>query len=349
MTKDIRDLSLDELRAEIAAMGEKPHRARQIFKWLNDKGSEKFEAMTNLPKELISELNKKFSISNLTCLERLVSKDGTEKFLWGMDDGEKVETVVIKGKSRTTYCLSTQVGCKFGCPFCASGERGFSRDLRVAEIIGQVISARRISGIPPTNLVFMGMGEPLDNYDNLIKAIRVINHPDGMRLGARKMTVSTCGVVPGILRLADELIQVELSISLHSADDRVRDRLVPINRKYGIDELLKSCMIYHSKTGRIITIEYILLKGENASSGDAESLARVLKNIRAKVNLIPYNPAHGGADSLAPKREDVERFKQILEARGVKVTVRQSKGTDIRAACGQLAAWSTGKPGSREI
>jgi 23S rRNA (adenine2503-C2)-methyltransferase len=248
MKKDVRDLTLDELKKEITSMGEPAHRARQISRWLYGKNAESFEAMTDLPKKLIEKLDKEYFIKGLECAEHLVSKDGTEKFLWKLEKGRHVESVLIKEKNRKTLCLSTQVGCRFGCPFCASGKIGFVRDLTLSEITGQVLAAQGICGCRVTNIVFMGMGEPLDNYDNLVKVIRIINHPDGIGIGARKITVSTCGIVPGIRKLKDIGLQIELSVSLHAASDRLRDELVPVNRRYPLEKLIAACEVYFSDT-----------------------------------------------------------------------------------------------------
>ncbi len=337
MKKDIRDLTLEELKEEVAGMGEPSHRARQIFLWLNRKNAASFGEMTDLPKRFMAKLERRFAVGTLGLAERLVSKDGTEKFLWGMEDGEYVETVLIREKGRRTLCLSTQVGCRFKCPFCASGMRGLIRNLRVSEIVNQLLLVQKVCDCRVTNVVFMGMGEPLDNYDNLVKAIRIINHPDGVGLGARKITVSTCGVVPGILKLKDIGLQVELSVSLHASSDSLRDELVPVNRKYPLRKLISACRRYYEETGRVVTLEYTLIKDKNDSAGDAEKLAVIAKDLKAKVNLIACNPiaelGRGRSD-----RKSINLFMERLRSRGVTVTLRKSRGTDILAACGQLAA-----------
>jgi 23S rRNA (adenine2503-C2)-methyltransferase len=337
MKKDIRDFSPEKLKEEITGIGQPPHRARQIFLWLNRKNVGSFDKMTNLPKSLIAQLKKKFIIGTLKCVEHLKSKDGTEKFLWKLDDGEYIETVFIREKKRRTLCLSSQVGCRFKCPFCASGTGGFIRNLRVSEITGQVLRAGEVCACRMTNIVFMGMGEPLDNYDNLTGAIRMINHPDGAGIGARKITVSTCGIVPGILKLKEFPLQVELSVSLHAADDALRNELVPVNRKYPLKELISACREYYEKTGRVITLEYALINGRNDSAGDAEKLTRIAQKLKAKVNLIDCSPVAELA-CAGSGREKMDRFKERLRSGRVTVTIRKSRGGDILAACGQLAA-----------
>ena len=337
MKKDIRDLTPKELEKWMTAMGEPPHRARQIFLWLNRKNVRSFGMMTDLPKRLVPELEKKFIIGTLECVEHLISKDGTEKFLWELSDKNHVETVLIQEGNRRTLCLSTQVGCKFACPFCASGVRGFTRDLRVSEIVDQLFCVQQFCPRRVTNIVFMGMGEPLDNYDNLEKAIRMINHPDGAGIAARKITVSTCGIIPGIMKLKDIGLQVELSVSLHAADDRLRNELVPASRRYPLEKLVRACREYYETTGRVVTLEYTLIKGRNDTLKSAGELAKIAKKIKAKVNLIECNPfAELGCG--APGKKKMNAFAARVRSRGVTATTRRSRGEDILAACGQLAA-----------
>lgn len=340
MKPDLRNFTIDELIALIVSMGEKPHRAKQIFRWLYAKGADSFREMTDLPKSLIERLEREVRINALRCEERLVSRDGTEKFLWELVDGEFVESVLIKvagAAGRRTLCLSTQVGCKFKCPFCASGTNGFKRNLAAFEILGQIVEAERLAPGRVGNIVFMGMGEPLDNYDNVIKAVRIMNDPKGLGIGARKITISTCGVVPGIERLEKLGLQVELSVSLHATDDELRDELVPANRKYPLKELERVLAGYFESTGRVVTLEYTLIKDVNDGDKDAERLAAFAKKIKAKVNLIACNPlVMKGREALAPGR--IETFRAILMRKSVTATIRRSKGDDIMAACGQLAA-----------
>jgi 23S rRNA (adenine2503-C2)-methyltransferase len=337
MKKDIRDIPLKELERQIILMGEPPHRARQIFAWLNRKNAGAFSEMTDLPRGLITRLEEKFVIGTLACEKRLIARDGTEKFLWRLADGRHVETVFIRSGKRATVCLSTQVGCRFACPFCASGMRGFKRNLTSGEIVEQLLLTQRSRGDRVTNVVFMGMGEPLDNYDNLIQAIRTINDPKGLNIGARKITISTCGIIPGILKLKDLGLQVELSVSLHAADDALRNELVPVNRKYPIGELVEALREYYESTNRVITLEYTLIKDKNDSLKNADKLAKIAKTLRAKVNIITYNPF---AESSCGKtdRRKMELFRDRLRSKGVTATVRSPRGQDIMAACGQLAA-----------
>lgn len=335
--KDIRNFTLEELKREMEKMNAPALRARQIFLWLNRKSANSFGNMTDLPKTLISELSKYFFISNFKLAKHLTAKDGTEKFLWDMGNNEYIETVLINEDRRRTLCLSTQLGCKFKCPFCASGLKKFVRDLYPSEIINQMLAVQKTRLEKITNIVFMGMGEPLDNYDNLEKAIHIINHPDGIGLGARKITVSTCGFVPGIKKLKDIGVQINLAVSLHAANDKLRDELVPINRKYPLNELIQACKEYYGETKRIITIEYTLIKGKNDSIKHAYELVKIVKSINAKVNLVAYNPFPKLTyDTVA--NEEVNKFKFCLLKKGLPVTVRKSKGQDIFAACGQLAA-----------
>ena len=334
--KDIRDLTLEELRAELEAMGEKPFRAAQIFDWLYHKGATDFAGFTSLSKDLREKLAARFTIVALEPEAQLKSKDGTAKFLFKLADGHCVETVLIPSGKRNTVCLSTQAGCKFGCAFCASGLHGFKRNLTPGEIAGQALYVVKTPGVEITNYVFMGMGEPLDNFDNLAKAIRVMTAPEGMGIAARRMTVSTAGHIPGIVRLKALDLQVNLSISLHAVTDRLRSRLMPINAKYPLEKLVSACEGYIRAGGRMITLEYILIRKVNDSLNDADGLAGIARRLRAKVNLIAFSPVPG-LTFETPSDAEVARFTRWLEERRVHVTLRLSKGQDIFAACGQLA------------
>jgi 23S rRNA (adenine2503-C2)-methyltransferase len=336
MKKDIRDLTLEELKAELEAMGERPFRAVQIFSWLYHKGASDFGGFSSLSKDLRDKLAARFSITRLELEARMESRDGTAKFLFKLADGQCIETVLIPSGKRKTLCLSTQVGCKFGCAFCASGLHGFKRNLTPSEITGQALYAAKTAGAEVTNYVFMGMGEPLDNFDNLAKAIRIMNAPEGLGIAARRMTVSTAGHIPGIGRLKGLDLQVNLSVSLHAVTDRVRDRLMPINKNYPLEKLIVACEDYVRSGGRMITLEYILVKGVNDGLNDADGLAGIARRLRAKVNLIAYSPV-AGLLFESPSDGDIGRFKRWLDERKVSVTMRVSKGKDIFAACGQLA------------
>jgi 23S rRNA (adenine2503-C2)-methyltransferase len=332
----IGDLTLAELRDELEAMGEKPFRAVQIFDWLYRRGASSFGEFTALPRPLRDKLAARFAIGGLDVADRRESADGTTKVLFRLLDGEHIETVLIPAGRRLTICLSTQVGCKFACAFCASGRRGFRRNLRPAEITGQVIHIQRALGREATNVVFMGMGEPLDNWENVEKALRIMNAPEGMGIAARRITVSTAGFADAFGRLASLDLQINLSLSLHAVTDRLRDRLMPINRRFPLEEIVRAAEKYVRSGGRMMTLEYIVISGLNDSLDDADGLAAIARRLRAKVNLIAYSPVEG-CDLKRPSDAEVARFKRWLEERRVGTTLRLSKGADIAAACGQLA------------
>ena len=334
--KDIKDLTLEELSAYLKDIGEKPFRAQQIFNWIYEKKADCFDAMRNVSFDLKEKLNKDFTFSSFLPYKKQISKDQTIKLLFEVGENQYIESVLIPAKRRLTLCVSTQVGCKFGCVFCASGKNGLLRNLSCSEILNQILSAQKqsVSG-KITHIVFMGVGEPFDNYENVLKAIRIINHPKGFGIAARRITVSTCGLIPEIVRFSQEGIQIELAISLHASDNKLRNRLMPVNKKYPLEKLLKTCQEYSKKTKRQITFEYILIKGLNAGRQDAEHLADLLKGMLCKVNLIACNQVDiSGCSSVG--RDDVFRFKRILEDRKILVTTRLARGEDISAACGQL-------------
>ena len=334
--EDIKNLGLSELKKIIESIGAPGYRAKQIFAWIYKKGVYSFKAMDNLPRPLLDGLERDYYIGAFESSEHLMSRDRTEKFLFGLSDGNFIETVLIFGKDRKTICLSTQVGCKFACPFCASGRMGFVRDLTSSEIIEQILFLQRMIGHKMTNYVFMGMGEPLDNYKNTSKAVLIMNEKQGLAIGARRITISTCGVIPGIKNLSGLGPHVNLSVSLHASNDRLRDRLVPINKKYPLEDLVEACGQYIKKTNRMITLEYVLIRGENDSLEDAEGLAAIAKRLRAKVNLIEYSPVPGRGFK-PPIKKDIDFFMSRLLNKKIKTTLRISKGADIQAACGQLS------------
>ncbi len=336
MMQDIRDLSFEDLRAALASWGEPPFRAEQIFAWLYRKRAASFDEFTDLPRALRERLIGAFSFRPLEALEVRTSIDGTSKTLFRLADGHFIETVYIPSGERRTVCLSTQAGCKFACGFCASGRGGFHRDLTPGEILGQVLTLRDSLDVELTNLVFMGMGEPLDNFENVERAIRVLNDPRGFGFAARRITVSTSGLVPGIERFGKIDLQINLSISVHAADDETRSRLMPINRRYPLAALTEACESYLGAGGRKLTFEYVLLKGVNDRTSDAERLAKLARRLRAKVNLIAFSPV-AGLPFERPERAAVGDFARRLKNRGIQVTVRNSKGSDIQAACGQLS------------
>jgi 23S rRNA (adenine2503-C2)-methyltransferase len=334
--KDLRDLTFEELRSELVGWGEPAYRAKQLFEWVYKRGASSFAAMTDLPKALRQRLEETFDLRPLELDERVRSEDGTEKFLFRLHDSRLIETVLIPSGERRTLCVSTQVGCKYGCLFCASGAGGFERNLLASEILGQVLFLRDRLEVRLTNFVFMGMGEPLDNLDNVVRSIRIMNSPQGMGLAARRITVSTVGIIPAIDTLARLGLQIGLSLSLHATTDELRSRLVPANRRYPLAEVIKAGVRYARAVGRVVTIEYVLISGLNDSLADARRLAKIAGRLRAKVNLIPYSPGCGPefAPSSAKQQED---FIEALDNLGIAATVRQSKGADIQAACGQLA------------
>jgi 23S rRNA (adenine2503-C2)-methyltransferase len=334
--RELRDLAFEEVAAQLAEWGEPPFRARQVFDWVYQRGAASFAELSDLPKALREKLERTFSLGALELAEHLVSRDGAEKFLFRLSDGRHIETVLIPAGARKTVCLSSQVGCKYACEFCASGREGFKRDLLPSEMIGQVLFLRDRLEIALTNFVFMGMGEPLDNFANLARTLAVMNAPEGLGIAARRITISTAGVVPGIERLKRLDMQVNLSLSLHAVDDELRSRLMPINRKFPLERVLAACEDYVRETGRLMTLEYILLGGVNDSVPAARRLAAIAKRLRAKINLIPYSEIEGLRFRPSPQPQQ-RLFLKTLEALRAKATLRRSKGTAIRAACGQLA------------
>jgi len=342
---DIKSLQLAELEGKVREFREPKYRARQIADWLyqNQKRVRSFDEMTDLPREFRNRLAQEFSFSKIDIVRVLGSRDTTRKFLFRLADGNLIESVLIPASpalygsrsDRRTICASTQVGCAYGCKFCASGLDGFSRNLAANEIVDQIMAVERETGEKIDNIVFMGMGEPLANFDNLMRAIRIINAPWGLGIGARHITLSTSGLAPQIQKLADESLQVRLAISLHGATDEVRDQIMPINRRYNLDKLLAACDYYTKRKKQRLTFEYILIANVNDSPEQARKLAVIARRLGAKVNLIPYNTVQGLQWSR-PSPEQQTQFLSILRAGGVPATLRREKGHDIDAACGQL-------------
>jgi 23S rRNA (adenine2503-C2)-methyltransferase len=293
--------------------------------------------MTDLPDDLRRKLKDKFHITRPVMLDsRRSPTDGTTKYLLKLEDGNTIETVFLPEKARGTICLSSQVGCKFSCSFCASAPFGFVRNLKASEILDEVLFVRtKNPDAAITNLVFMGIGEPFDNYDNVMRAIRIFNDKDAFNIGARRITVSTCGVLPGMKKFSDEGLQIELSVSLHCAEDAVRSKIVPVNKRYPLKELIAACREYTARTDRVITFEYILIRGVNSSRQDALKLAALLKGLKCKVNTISYNKIKA-LDYDEPSARDIRLFIDILKDKGVNVMHRKSRGEDIDAGCGQL-------------
>ena len=340
---DIKSLHFDELQAKLEELAQPSYRAGQIADWLYQKRASSFDEMTDLPQTLRAQLAENLTFGKIDIVRVLGSHDTTRKFLFRLIDGNLIESVLIPASpalygqrsDRRTICVSTQVGCAYGCKFCASGLDGFSRNLRANEIVDQIMAVERESGEKIDNVVFMGMGEPLANLDNLMRAIRIINAPWGLGVGARHITLSTSGLAPQIKKLADEPLQIRLAISLHGASDDVRNQIMPINRRYNIEMLLSACDYYVSRKKQRLTFEYILIAGVNDADAQANLLARHAQRLSAKVNLIPYNTVTGLPWSR-PAQDRQEKFLSILRRHGVAATLRREKGHDIEAACGQL-------------
>jgi 23S rRNA (adenine2503-C2)-methyltransferase len=334
---DIAETELVELEQALAAIGQPRFHARQIFQWIHRRGVTDFTAMSDLGRELRAQLEREFCISAPHVVRTERSVDGTTKFLLCLADGRQIEAVYIPDTPAHTFCLSTQVGCAMKCGFCLTGKMGIDRNLTAGEIVGQVrVLARELGMLDARfNIVLMGMGEPLHNYDETMKALRILADEHGFGISPRRVTLSTVGVLPALERLATEPFMPNLAISLHATTEDQRDMLVPINRKYGLKELLDACRKFPVKRRERITFEYVMLKGVNDTDEDARRLVRLLHGIRSKVNLLPLNEA-AGIPYQRPSDERVNRFAQILADRGVTVSVRKSRGRDIRAACGQL-------------
>lgn len=361
--KNIKALSLKELEDFLLSLGMKKYRVNQVYQWIYKKGAVSFDEMTDLSLEHRSILAEKVYISSLTLIRALLSSDGTEKYLFELEDGNRIESVLIPDEDRLTLCISTQVGCALGCRFCLTGKGGFIRNLKAYEVVEQVIAVKRLlSGgntplsrpfgkptlpHPPllkggrggllriTNIVLMGMGEPLANYNNTIEALRIILNEKGLNFSSRKITLSTAGLVPEIEKLGKEKLSVNLAISLNATTDKIRDFIMPINKRYPIQELLKACRRYPLPKRRRITFEYVMLKDVNDTEDDAERLCRLLKGIPCKINLIPFNEYPNG-EYKRPDNKAIERFKGILIDHHYMAIIRKSKGSDIMAACGQL-------------
>lgn len=338
--KDIRSLSLSELEVFIVGIGEKKFRASQIMEWIWKKGAVSFDDMSNLPKPLRDKLSENFRFGNVVCVYSVASVDGTRKFLFETADSYRFEGVLIPSADRVTACISTQVGCQMGCAFCATGQLGFKRNLTSGEIFHQVFSLNRLSeesfGFPLSNIVIMGMGEPLMNYENTLSAINMICSAQSLGMSPQRITMSTCGIAPHIKHLANDGIRFNLSISLHSAIDSKRNEIMPINRKYNLTELSEAIRYFHEKTSTRITYEYLMLGGVNDSLDDARALTEFTKVSPCKINIIEYNP-HPGDTFRRTSSDVLEKFIRHIESCNIVVTVRKSKGMDIAAACGQLA------------
>ncbi|MCX5712139.1 MAG: 23S rRNA (adenine(2503)-C(2))-methyltransferase RlmN [Candidatus Omnitrophica bacterium] len=335
-TVDIKDLNLIELERELALLSAPRFRAKQIFSWIFQKGVFDFDLMTNLPAEMREKLKEKFHIIGFKLVKKSISIDQTQKLLLGLWDGNLIESVIIPATDRVTGCVSAQAGCKYACGFCASGASGFKRNLTCGEILEQVLLIKcNAEANKLTHIVFMGTGEPLDNYENVLKAIRIINSKEALNIGQRRITISTCGLIPEIKKLAKEGLQIELSVSLHAADELTRSKIMPINKKYPLKDLIPVLRAYIEETNRQVTFEYTMIKGLNSDLESARNLAKIMAGMECKVNLIPCNPIKElGLEP--PGKVDILMFKDVLIKADLNVTMRASRGQDIEAACGQL-------------
>jgi len=333
--KNIKDYNLDELQEELINMGEKKFRAEQIFKWIYKEKVKSFDEMTNLSIELREKLKENYTMCNYNILKKQESKDGTKKYLFDVLDGNAIETVLMQYHHGKTVCVSSQIGCKMGCKFCASTGIQFVRNLTAGEIVEQILAVEQDINDRISNIVFMGIGEPLDNYDNVIKAIKIMNNPKGLEIGTRHISISTSGLVPRIYDLANEKIQCTLSISLHATTDEKRSSMMPVNNRYNIEELMKACKDYIRITNKRISFEYALAKDNNDNLEDAQRLVDLLKGMLCHVNLIPINKIENGKFSKSTN-ENILKFRDFLNEHGIVATVRRELGSDIDAACGQL-------------
>jgi 23S rRNA (adenine2503-C2)-methyltransferase len=326
-------MTLEELTAALRDMGEPAFRGKQVFTWLH-RGVRSFDEMSDISKPLREKLAGMYRAGGLAAARKQVSRtDGTIKYLWELHDGNCIETVLMRYRHGNTVCISSQVGCRMGCAFCASTLGGKVRDLSPGEMLEQVIFAQADGGVPVSNIVLMGIGEPLDNFDNVLRFLELVNHPLGLNIGMRHISLSTCGLIPGIRRLGELELQLTLSVSLHAPDGETRSRIMPVNRAYGVDELFEACHGYFDKTGRRISFEYAMIDGVNDADWQADLIVKKLRGMPGHVNLIPLNDV--AESPLKPSRR-VRQFQQRLERQGVTATVRRSLGGDIDASCGQL-------------
>lgn len=332
---NLLDLTIEDLQHRFADIGAEKFRAKQVFEWIH-KGIKDIDDMTNISKTLREKIKESFYIGRMKIQQKFVSKiDGTVKYLLELVDGNTIESVLMEYKHGYTACISSQVGCRMGCRFCASTGAGYIRNLSAGEMVDQILTIQNDAGIRIGNIVIMGIGEPLDNYDNVVRFLRLVNHKDGLNIGFRHISVSTCGLVPEILKLAQENMPITLSISLHAPNDEIREKLMPINRKYSIDKIIEACKIYTEVTKRRITFEYAVIAGVNDSKENSIELAHKIKRMLAHVNLIPVNNVDG-VEFRQSDRKQIESFREILERYGIETTIRRELGKDINAACGQL-------------
>ena len=334
--KDLKSMTLEELTAEVIAAGEKAFRAKQLYQWMHEKLAADFDEMTNLPKSFREKLAADYIWTSLETVDvRISGVDGTRKYLFCLEDGNVIESVLMRYKHGNSVCVSSQAGCRMGCRFCASTLNGLARNLRASEILEQVYRIQRDTGERVSNVVIMGSGEPMDNYENVVRFIRLLSAPEGLNISQRNITVSTCGLVPQIYRLAEEGLQITLALSLHAPSDEVRRELMPIANRYPLREVLDACGNYYEKTGRRLTFEYSLVKGVNDNLEEAKALARLIGGYHGHVNLIPVNPIKE-RDFVQSNHQAIQAFKNLLEKNGINVTIRREMGRDINGACGQL-------------
>ena len=334
--KDIKSLNLEQLTEELLSIGEKKFRAKQIYSWIHEKLVDSFDEMTNLSKDLREKLKANYNLNSMDAVAVQTSKiDGTQKYLFRLHDGHVVESVLMKYHHGNSVCISSQVGCLMGCRICASTIGGKVRDLAASEMLGQIYKIQKLSGERVHNVVVMGTGEPLDNYDNLVQFIKMLTDENGLNISQRNLTVSTCGIVPRIRELAGEKFQITLALSLHATTQEKRKQLMPIANKYDLKEVLDACHYYYEQTGRRITFEYSLVGGVNDTKQDAEKLTKLIGKFPCHVNLIPVNPIKE-RDFVQPNKQECQAFRNKLEKNGINVTIRREMGRDIDGACGQL-------------
>ena len=345
---DLKSKTIEELKELLTEWGEKPFRAAQIFGWLHEKRVSSYEEMSNVSKALREKMTAECEFTCIKEIDRLESADGTKKFLFELSDGQAIESVLMKYHHGNSVCISSQAGCRMGCKFCASTLGGLIRNLKASEMLEQIYEIERITGEIVSNVVVMGTGEPMDNYDNFIRFVRILSAKEGKNISVRNITVSTCGIVENMKRLAEENLPLTLALSLHAPNDEIRKQMMPVAYKYKLEDVLSACDYYYEKTSRRITFEYSLVAGVNDSAECAQELARRLKGKNCHVNLIPVNPIKE-RDFRKSRTEAIQNFKNILEKNRINVTIRREMGSDINAACGQLRRSYTSKDnGGRE-
>lgn len=343
MKIDIKSLTLNELKEQLVLLGEKPFRAKQIYEWLHVKLVRSFDEMTNISKETKQKLEENFELTNLKVVDSLISEDGsTSKFLFELSDHRVIESVLMKYHHGNSVCISSQVGCRMGCRFCASTLGGLERNLQTSEMLDQIYQIQKISGERVSNIVIMGTGEPMDNFDNVVRFLDMISNESGLNISQRNITVSTCGLVEKIRELADLKLAITLAISLHAPTDARRKEIMPVANKYTIAQIMEACHYYYEQTGRRITFEYSLIEGVNDQPEQAQTLSKLVKGLNCHINLIPVNPIKE-RDFKQTSSKYVQNFKNLLEKNRINVTIRREMGSDINAACGQLRKSYTDK------